>query len=132
MSLISDIGGIGAVSSLISNVADKIWPDPAEREKYLLKVQELDNQLAAGQLAINQAEAANEHLFVSGWRPFIGWVCGAAFAYHFVLQPLVAFILFNSGVDVKLPAFNMDTLYTVLMGMLGLGGLRSVEKVKGV
>ncbi len=124
-----DITGLGAVSSLIQDVADKIWPDPAERDQYLLKAQELDNQLAAGQLAINQAEAANGSLFVAGWRPFIGWVCGIAFAYHFILAPVASYILVNTGHIVVLPTFDMSTLSTVLMGMLGLGTLREVGKM---
>lgn len=132
MGIISDIGGIGAIADLLKDGMEKIWPDPTKRAEAELKIRELDNQLAAGQLAINQAEAANNNLFVSGWRPFIGWVCGAAFAYHFVLQPFIAFILSNAGLDVKLPVFDMSTLYTVLMGMLGLSGLRTTEKVKGV
>lgn len=127
-----DLTGIGAVSDILKDVADKIWPNPAERDQYLLKAQELDNQLAAGQLAINQAEASNSNLFVAGWRPWIGWVCGVAFAYHFVLQPLLAFIMAAFGHVVPLPSFDMNALSTVLMGMLGLGGLRTFEKVKGI
>ena len=68
-----------------------------------------------------------------GWRPFIGWVCGFAFAYHFVLQPLIVFGVTAAGVDMpELPSFDMGSLLTVMMGMLGLGGLRSVEKLKKI
>lgn len=124
-----DITGIGAVSSLIKDVADKIWPDPAIRAQYLLKAQELDNQLMAGQLAINQSEATNENLFVAGWRPFIGWVCGLAFAYHFILQPAVTYGVAIYGHKIELPVFDMRTLDEVLMGMLGFGALRTGEKM---
>lgn len=124
-----DITGIGAVSSLIKDVADKIWPDPAIRDQYLLKAQELDNQLMAGQLAINQSEATNENLFVAGWRPFIGWVCGLAFAYHFILQPAVTYGVAIYGHKIELPVFDMRTLDEVLMGMLGFGALRTGEKM---
>ena len=81
---------------------------------------------------MDKTEAGNVSLFVSGWRPWIGWVCGGAFAYHYVLEPLFAFLLAATGHPVELPVFNMDALSTVLFGMLGLGGLRTYEKVKGV
>lgn len=135
MSLISDIGGIGAVSNLVNNVIDKIFPDKIgmekERAEFLLRTQELDNEMLKGQQAINQIEAGSNNLFVAGWRPFIGWVCGFAFAYHFILQPLLIFIFTAFGDKIDLPNFNMDALNTVLMGMLGLGALRTTEKIKG-
>ena len=90
-------------------------------------------ELAKGQLEINKAEAASSSVFKGGWRPFIGWTCGAAFAYHFVLQPFLLFAIAVFGLDIPaLPAFDMSTLMTVLMGMLGLGGLRTYEKKTGV
>ena len=90
-------------------------------------------ELAKGQLEINKAEAASGSVFKGGWRPFIGWVCGVAFAYHFVLQPLIVFGVTAAGVEIPaLPEFDMGSLMTVLMGMLGLGGLRTMERVKGV
>ena len=90
-------------------------------------------ELAKGQLEINKAEAASASVFKGGWRPFIGWTCGAAFAYHFVLQPFLLFAVAVFGLDIPaLPAFDMSTLMTVLMGMLGLGGLRTYEKKTGV
>ena len=90
-------------------------------------------ELAKGQLEINKAEAASSSLFKGGWRPFIGWTCGAAFAYHFVLQPFLLFAIAVFGVDIPaLPQFDMSTLMTVLMGMLGLGSLRTYEKKTGV
>jgi hypothetical protein len=72
-------------------------------------------------------------VFKGGWRPFIGWVCGSAFAYHFVLQPVIVFVVLAVGVDLPpLPEFDMTSLMTVLMGMLGLGGLRTYEKKQGI
>ena len=118
------------VSSLIPSVTgilDKVIED---------KDQKSDNhaqQALMGQLEINKAEAASGSLFKGGWRPFIGWVCGFAFAYHFVLQPLIVFGVTAAGVDMPaLPEFDMGSLLTVMMGMLGLGGLRSVEKLKKI
>ena len=88
---------------------------------------------ALAQVEVNKAEAASNSVWQGGWRPFVGWVCGAAFAYHFVLQPLAIFGLAAYGMEVPpLPNFDMGQLMTVLMGMLGLGGLRSFEKYKHV
>lgn len=125
----------------ISALLDKLIPDPEAREKAkieLLKaeresdIEELRLALSADQMQAetNKQEAASDNIFVAGWRPFIGWVCGVAFAYHFILQPLLAFAIANSGGTAELPKFDMDALSTVLMGMLGLGGLRTLEKIK--
>jgi hypothetical protein len=89
--------------------------------------------LALAQIEVNKAEAASGSVFKGGWRPFIGWVCGGAFAYHFVLQPVIVFVVLAVGVDLPpLPEFDMTSLMTVLMGMLGLGGLRTYEKKQGL
>ena len=127
----------------ISDLLDRIIPDPDARGKAKLELIREENTLALQQMQlalladqnqtqINAVEAQNANLFVSGWRPFIGWVCGVAFAYHFVAQPLLAFIILNNGGEVKLPTFDMEALSTVLMGMLGLGGLRTIEKIKNI
>ena len=85
------------------------------------------------QIEVNKAEAASGSVFKGGWRPFIGWVCGVAFAYHFVLQPFIVFVVAAAGIAIPaLPTFDMGSLMTVMMGMLGLGGLRSYEKKQGL
>ena len=84
------------------------------------------------QIELNKQEAAHQSLFVAGWRPFVGWTCGVALAYHFILSPLLSFILVVAGVETPMPTFEFSQLSTILMGMLGLGGLRSYEKMKGV
>ena len=90
-------------------------------------------ELAKGQLDINKAEASHKSIFVSGCRPFVGWTCGVALCYHFILAPLILFGVGISGHTVHpLPEFDMGSLMTVLMGMLGLGGLRTFEKTKGL
>ena len=90
-------------------------------------------ELAKGQLEINKAEAQHRSIFVAGWRPFVGWTCGVALAWHFVLAPFIIFGAGFAGMTLpELPQFDMSSLLTVLMGMLGLGGLRSFEKVKGL
>lgn len=116
---------------LASKVFDKVFPDPVkagEAKLELLKLQQT-GELAAmtAQTDINKAEATNPSVFVSGWRPFIGWVCGFALVYQYLARPLaVAFYpaLSFPGLD--------DNLWQLLLGMLGLGGLRTFEKTKGV
>lgn len=90
-------------------------------------------ELAKGQLAINKEEAKSGNIFVAGWRPFIGWSCGVALVWHFIAAPFIIFFaaLFGAALP-PLPEFDMGSLMTVLMGMLGLGGLRTFEKYKKV
>ena len=131
MSLIASL--IGPVSGIL----DKVIPDSDMKAKLAHEIATMsDNhaqQALLAQLEINKAEAASGSLFKGGWRPFIGWTSGVAFAYHFVLQPLLVFVLTASGVGLPdLPEFDMSTLLTVLGGMLGIGGLRSYEKTKGL
>ena len=85
-----------------------------------------------GQIEVDKAEAASQNVFVSGWRPFVGWVCGSAFAWAFVLQPFGAFILSAMGKHVTLPTLDLSTMMPVLLGLLGLGAMRSYEKVQAV
>jgi len=90
-------------------------------------------ELAKGQLAVNAQEAKHRSIFVAGWRPCCGWVCSLALMVHFLLIPLADVVMAFLGQEpVPYPAFDMDTLMTVLLGMLGLGGLRSFEKYKGI
>ena len=99
----------------------------------------LQHQLLAGlqkldlaQIGVNKEEAKHSSLFVSGWRPFIGWSCGIAITYHAMIQPILEVILRAFGLDFKFPEFDLAMLYPVLMGMLGLSASRSMEKSKGV
>ena len=84
------------------------------------------------QLGINKQEAAHRSIFVAGWRPFIGWTCGVALAYTYVIQPILIFGLGQAGYLVSLPTMDMGEMMPVLMGILGLGGLRTFEKYKGM
>jgi hypothetical protein len=93
-----------------------------------IKGKELDpNELISIQTKINEIEAGHRTVFVAGWRPFIGWVCGVALAYNFIIRDLFIWALDPQEVP---PALQMEHLMTVLLGMLGLGGLRTYEKVK--
>jgi len=91
-------------------------------------------ELAKGQLEINKAEAQSRNMFVAGWRPFVGWSCGLALFWHFLGLPCTMFAMsvLDVAIPADLPEFDMDTLMTVLLGMLGLGGMRSFEKFKGI
>jgi hypothetical protein len=117
--------GIGLVGKFV----DKFVPDKdlATKLKADAASQEFagDLSLLVGQLEINKVEAAHKSLFVAGWRPFIGWVCGVGLLYNVLIQPI-----FDIWVD--MPEINPDLLYPVLLGMLGMSGLRTYEKFKGV
>lgn len=127
---------LASLPGLISDVVDRTLPASAEREKMKLEFQtEMVKAMSAidtAQIEVNKEEAKHASLFVAGWRPFIGWTCGLALCYHKVGLPLLQFAGELAGETVIPPAFDMDALYPVLLGMLGLGGLRTVEKVKGV
>jgi hypothetical protein len=124
-----DITGLGAVSGLVNTAINKIWPDKSEQEKQQLAAAVM---VVQGQLDINKVEAANPSVFVSGWRPFIGWVCGAACAWNWIGLPIAAMALKVYQIDIPLSPANLTEMLPVLMGMLGLGTLRTVEKINGV
>lgn len=120
-----------AVSPVVTKILDYI-PDPTQK---LAAEQQLMSSLQAWdaqQTQIDTAEAANPSVFVSGARPFILWVCGFGFAYHLILQPLLTYIMAIFGHNFPIPVFDTATLNDCMMGMLGLGGMRTYEKVKGV
>ena len=97
-----------------------------------VKLIELENQVMNAQAAINQTEATSSDKFVSRWRPFIGWIAGFGLAYYFLVQPAAVFVLKLLKVEIVLPTFDVGTLSTLIIAMLGLGTMRSFEKVKGV
>jgi hypothetical protein len=124
---------IGPVTGLL----DKFIEDKDTKAKLAHDIATMSERhahdLALAQIQVNAAEAASGSLFKGGWRPFIGWTCGLAFFYHFVGQPVAVFIMTVTGTEVPpLPEFDMGTLLTVLGGMLGIGGLRTYEKQKGI
>jgi len=127
---------VSAVAGLAETLISRIWPDPAARasaEAQLVKAQ-MDAAIAGvqQQIDINKIEAASSSVFVAGWRPGIGWICGAAFGLHFVVLPVLNWLAVLFGHEPIVIPFDMTTLSTVLMGMLGLGTMRSVEKWRGV
>lgn len=126
----------------LSSIFDKVIPDPQAAADAKLRAMELaqkgelaaldaDMRLALGQLEVNKAEAQTD-LFRGGWRPATGWVCVVGLAYQFILQPVLPWVVGLFGHTVPpLPAIDNDTLMVLLTGMLGLGGLRTVERIKG-
>ena len=116
------------VAGIIDKVADKIDEFTLDKAEKAQLIQEINK----AQIEVKKVEANSNSLFVSGWRPFVGWCCASALAYHFILQPILVFVLSLSGYQVALPEFDMSSLMTVLLGMLGLGGMRTIEKVQKV
>ena len=114
------------VGKLIDKVTDNVDRFTLDKEEKAKLIAEINK----AQLEVNKVEAGHTSRFVSGWRPFTGWICATALGYHFILQPLLTFVLYTFGNEIVLPTFDMGTLTTVLLGMLGLGGMRSFEKVK--
>ena len=124
---------VTALFEVGSKVLDRVLPDPAQQAAAKLELMKLqqNGELAqiTGQMEINKVEAASSSLFVSGWRPSIGWVCGAGFAVQFVIGPLAEWGAALAGHPVKFPQMDTGTMMPLLLGMLGLGGLRTAEKL---
>lgn len=124
-----DITGLGAVSDLANSVINKIWPDKSEAEKQQLAAAVMVIQ---GQMDINKVEAASPSVFVSGARPFIMWVCGIGCAWNWIGLPVSCFVLAILGKPINISPADLSEMMPLLLGMLGLGSLRTVEKLKGV
>ena len=114
---------------LAGQVIDRIWPDKTEQEKAEMALLVATVQ---GQLAVNQAEAGHPSIFVSGWRPAIGWICGGACAWNWIGLPMSQAALVFFGYEMTLDSADLTEMLPILIGMLGLGGLRTYEKVSGV
>lgn len=128
---------IQALIGPVTGLLDKFIEDKDQKNKLAHEIATMAerqmHEANMGQIEINKAEAQHRSIFVAGWRPFLGWGLAFAMIWHFVLAPVTMFICSYAGVEIpELPTFDMDSLLTVLMGMLGLGGLRTFEKVKKV
>ena len=133
---------IAALIPAIAGIVDKLIPDPQAAADAKLRVMELaqkgelavlyaEMKLALGQLEVNKAEATTD-MFRGGWRPAVGWICVVGLAYQFILQPVLPWVVALFGAQVPpLPAIDNESLMVLLTGMLGLGGLRTFERVKG-
>ena len=131
------------VAGPVLHILDKLIPDPAAKAAAQLEAmrlaqagefKEIDTQLQRdlAQIAVNQAEAQSNDFFRAGWRPFVGWICGVGLGVQFLVAPLASWVAALIGHAIAFPTLDMGTLMTLLAGMLGLGTLRTAEKVKGV
>ncbi len=134
-----NILGIGKIVESVGNIADNLITSKEEKLKIALDEKKMYNELMQGQLEVNKEEARHGSIFVAGWRPFIGWVGGIALAYQFLLYPLLIWgwtICQAKGwipeeIDPP-PVFDGGPLFAIVTGMLGIGGMRSYDKMKGI
>ena len=128
------------VSAILPGITDIIGRFlPEDKEARAKAEREIEQQLSThlaridiAQLEVNKEEAKSRNVFIAGWRPFIGWTCGIALCWTYILQPIAQFVLAQTGHLIDLPGLDMSTMMPVLLGMLGLGGLRTFEKFKGI
>lgn len=136
------MGALLALLPVLGQILDKVLPDKGASDAAKLELVKMaqagelaqlqaDVTLATGQTDINKIEAGSNRLFVAGWRPFVGWICGLAVAFKFIGGPMLFMVAQAIGHPVALPNIATEELWPLLLGMLGLGGLRTVEKVKG-
>lgn len=134
MSWLSSIIGGGVVSAAegVAGIVDRfVETDDEKRAAEIVKAKLLMRP-GEVQAELNKIEAGHRSVFVAGWRPFIGWVCGVALAYNFIVRDLLAWVIVNTGSTATLPPdLAMEHLLTILLGMLGLGGMRTLEKMNG-
>ena len=120
---------LSALIGPVTGLLDKFIEDKDQKNALAHEISTMAErhalEIAKGQLEVNKVEAAHKNLFVAGWRPAIGWICGFALLYSTILSPII-------GIWLTVPAVDSSLLTTVLMGMLGLGAMRTAEKVKGV
>jgi hypothetical protein len=126
-----------SILPIVMDVVGRFLPEDKEaraKAERVVKAQLTTHlaQIDIAQLGINKQEAVHRSVFVAGWRPFIGWTCGVALAYTYVIQPILIFGLGQAGYLVSLPTMDIGEMMPVLMGILGLGGLRTFEKYKGM
>jgi len=127
---------ISALINIGSTIIDRVVPDKNEAQKAKDELNkaviEQGFQIDLGQIGIDQIEAESDNIFKSGWRPMVGWVCASAFALQFLIFPIINWVLMafhQTAIEVP---FNVDMLMYALGGLLGLGGMRTYEKMKGV
>jgi len=125
-----------ALIEIGGRLLDKIIPDKDAREKaqaeLLRAAQDQDFQKAIAQIEVNKMEAQHTSLFVAGWRPAIGWICVVGLGYNFLIYPMMTWLVAITGAEFNPPPLLSENLMELVMGMLGLGALRSFEKWKGV
>ena len=123
---------IGPVTELLDKFIEDKDQKNALAHEIATMSQKYAQEIAKGQMAINQVEAAHKSLFVSGWRPAVGWVCVLGMFGNFITIPFSNFVLALLGIDIVIPLVPLETMMPVLMGMLGLGAMRTYEKKNSV
>jgi hypothetical protein len=127
---------VTALLPALGTLIDRLIPDraAAEKAKAEMEMQLVNaaNEAALAQVEVNKVEAAHSSVFVAGWRPSIGWVCAAGLAWAFVVAPVASWALLALGVKTELPAIQFNHLFELVLAMLGIGGLRTFEKLRGV
>ena len=131
--------GIGTVIESVGKVAGDLITTDKERMQLELEGRKLDQAIDLAQIGVNNTEAQHTSVFVAGWRPAIGWVGAAAMAYQFLLYPLLTWLWALAQANDYLPAgmqpppmLDADALWVILSGILGIAGMRSFEKSRGV
>jgi len=127
---------LGSLVGPVTGLLDKFIEDKDVKNKLAHDLSTMAErhaqELAKGQLEVNKVEAAHKSLFVAGWRPAIGWICGLGMASNFILIPMANFVLALTGSAIVVPLLDTGEMMPVLMGMLGLGAMRTYEKKQGV
>jgi len=125
---------LNALIGPVTGLLDKFIEDKDQKNALAHEIatmsQKYAQEIAQGQMAINEVEAAHKSLFVSGWRPFIGWTCGLGMFGNFITIPFSNFVLALLELDIVIPLVPLETMMPVLMGMLGLGAMRTFEKTR--
>lgn len=125
-------GGIVTAAEGVANIVDQFVETEDEARAAEIIKAKMMMKPSLVQTELNKIEAGHRSIFVAGWRPFIGWVCGVALLYNFIIRDLVAWVITNTGVTVSIPPdLAMEHLMTILLGMLGLGAFRTAEKMSG-
>jgi len=121
------------IDKLIQPVGDILDKFIADKDLKIKLSHELEKEIISlnkAQLEVNKVEAKHSNIFVSGWRPAIGWICGFSIGYHFILEPIIQYILIVNAIQFETPEFDFSQLSTIVMAMLGMSTLRTYEKTK--
>jgi len=126
---------LGDVGNLFTDLREAITgkkiEDPHKQAELTLKLEMIESDLRKAQMLINEKEAQHPSIFVAGWRPFIGWIGGVALAYVYIIQPFLVLVLHANKIEIQAPNLDIINLMVLVGGMLGFGGYRTIEKIKG-
>lgn len=131
MAILSKLFG-GSTVKAIGNIIDEVYTSEDEKNQAKISIQKIESELKKRQMDINVAEAQSKSLFIAGWRPALGWTGSLSVAYVYLIQPILDMILQLFDIHINWVTLDISQLFPLILGMLGLGGLRSFEKFKGV